>query len=155
MDELVSGPVAANYPNGELLPVEQLDPPPVGHATWSAELRLTPELLPILRHGQFEDLLNGNFADPITSILRAVAPKDGVQASVAISIVPASERRRRVALRALRLLDRTFFRHHPRLAEYYAEHITRSRRRFLSLALGFFARKSALPHHTVMANSMT
>ena len=52
--------------------------------TWSAELELPPENLPILRHAQFEDLLNGTFADPVSAILRAVKPEEGIRCSVAI-----------------------------------------------------------------------
>jgi hypothetical protein len=153
LEELVCGPVAANYPNGSLTAAERLDPPPAGWHTWSAELQLSPELLPILRHAQFEDLLNRNFADPITAILRAVTPDTDVRCVVAIRIVPADHRRRRIAERALRLLDRSFFRRHHQLAEYYAEHATRRGRQFLPALLGLLARQSPHPHHTTLDTS--
>src|SRR5436190_8994983 len=67
-DEFVTGPIAANYPNCTVATAPSVDGPPPGWKTWSAELRLAPEVFPILRHAQFEDLLNGTFADPITGI---------------------------------------------------------------------------------------
>ena len=57
IDELVTSPIAANYPNCSLVTVEQNDDVPPEFETWSAELELCPELFPILRHAQFEDLL--------------------------------------------------------------------------------------------------
>jgi len=79
VEECVVGPIAANYPNCSFTQLTHMDPCPSGWATWYADLMLIPELFPILRHAQFEDLLNGNFADPITGILRAVMPAEDVQ----------------------------------------------------------------------------
>lgn len=42
VDEVVTGPVAANYPNCTLAAVENLDQPPPGWRTWSTMLKLTP-----------------------------------------------------------------------------------------------------------------
>ncbi|GEM_PF-6926193 len=142
LEELVAGPIAANYPNCTLATVGSLDELPPDWKTWSAELELTPEIFPILRHAQFEDLLNGTFADPVSAILRAVKPEEGIACSVAIHLVPARRRRHRTAERAFRLLDREFFRHHHRLAEYYAEHITRRRGWLSAWILGLLARQS-------------
>ncbi len=153
LEEIVTGPIAANYPNCELANIEKLDEPPSNWKTWSAELELTPEVFPILRHTQFEDLLNHNFADPVSAILRAVKPEEGIRCSVAIHIVPASRRRRRIAEHTLRLLDREFFRHHHRLAEYFAEHITRRRGWFAAWLLGLLARQSSHPIRTVLETS--
>ncbi len=153
LEELVAGPIAANYPNCTLAAVENLDEPLPGWRTWSAELGLAPEIFPILRHAQFEDLLNGIFADPVSAILRAIKPEEGIRCSVAIHIVPASRHRRRVAENALRVLDRQFFRHHHRLAEYYAEHITRPRRWLPAWILGLVARGSPHPIRTTLDTS--
>lgn len=71
-EELVTGPVASNYPNCAMTAAEGLAAPPPGWRTWFSELELTPELFPILRHAQFEDMINRTFADPITAILRAM-----------------------------------------------------------------------------------
>jgi len=54
--EAVLGPIAAGYPQCSLVAVE--DPAvPVGWTTWCVNVQLEPELFPILRHAQFEDLL--------------------------------------------------------------------------------------------------
>jgi hypothetical protein len=73
LESLVMGPVIANYPSCSISNIEE-ERLPMHFQTWSAEIRLVPELFPILRHAQFEDLLNGNFSDPINGILRAVRP---------------------------------------------------------------------------------
>jgi hypothetical protein len=153
LEELVTGPVAANYPNCTIRTVEALDDPPADWKTASAELQLEPDLFPILRHAQFEDLLNGNFADPINGILRAVRPADDVLCRIEIRIVPASHRRRRDAAGAVRLLDREFFRRHHRLADYYAKHVTGSRRRLLPWFLSLVARRSPHPVRTSLDTS--
>lgn len=153
LDELVAGPVAAHYPNCTLNRVERLDEAPPGWRTWWAELELTPEILPILRHAQFEDILNGTFADPVSGTLRAIAPAIDVRARIAIRIRPARHRRQLAAERVLRLLDREFFRHHHRLAHYYAEHITRRRRWLLAWALGLLACQSPPPPRTSLDTS--
>jgi hypothetical protein len=77
-EEFVTGPIAANYPNCSLDAVTDEVCPP-GWQTWSVELELVPELFPILRHAQFEDSLNGTFADPINNILRAILPDEAVR----------------------------------------------------------------------------
>lgn len=153
LKEIVTGPIAANYPNCELASIEKLDESPSNWKTWSAELELTPEVFPILRHTQFEDLLNHNFADPVSAILRAVKPEEGIRCSVAIHVIPASRRRRRIAQHTLRLLDREFFRHHHRLAEYFAKHITQRRGWFAAWLLGLLARQSSHPIRTVLDTS--
>lgn len=150
LEELVTGPIVANYPDCSLATVEALDEPPPDWRTWIADLELTPEIFPILRHAQFEDLLNGTFADPVSAILRAVKPEEGIRCSVAIHFAPAKRRRHRTAERALRLLDREFFRHHHRLAEYFAERITRRRRWFPAWILGLLARQSRHQQRTIL-----
>jgi hypothetical protein len=151
--ELITGPIAANYSNCTLTTVGTLDTAPPGWLTWSTELVLRPELFPILRHAQFEDLLYGTFADPVSGILRAVTPGEGIRSSVEIRITPAGTRRKRTALKALRLLDREFFRRHYRLAEYFAEHITRRRVWVPAWLLGLLARGSPRPAHTTLDTS--
>lgn len=153
LQELVIGPIAAHYPNCTLTKIERLDDTPPDWKTWSAELDLTPEMFPILRHAQFEDLLNGTFADPITGMLRAVKPTDGIQCSIAIQLRPASRRRTRIAAEAIRLLEREFFRRHHRLADYYAEHVTRKHGRLFALVLGLLARQSPHPNRTTFDTS--
>lgn len=150
--ETVLGPIAASYPQCSLVAV---DAPavPAGCATWRAEVHLTPEIYPILRHAQFEDLLNHTFADPVSSVLRAVRPEESLQCRVEISVTPASRRRRHIAREAVRLLDRSFFRTHHRLAAFFARHIVRGRWRWLAWLLGRVAARSEHPGHTLVETS--
>jgi hypothetical protein len=123
---LVAGPIQANYPRCTLQPVENSSHKEEGKCrTWSAELSLEPELFPILRHAQFEDLLNGNFADPINSLLQAIKPDGECECRIEFHITPAGRGRKWWATSAVNRLDRPFFRSHEYLAHFYAHHVTR------------------------------
>lgn len=150
LEDMVTGPIAANYPNCTLSPSEAFDGVPVGWETWTAALELSPEIFPLLHHAQAEDTLNGTYADPISGILRAVTPSEHVRCHIAIRCQPATPSRRKTASKAVRLLDRAFFRHHHRLAEYYAEHITRPHGWLFAWLLGFLARTSPHPVRTAL-----
>lgn len=153
LDELVTGQIVANYPNCTLTTLPDIDPCPAGWGSWSADLELRPEVFPLMRHTQFEDMLNGTYADPVCGILRAVTPSEDVHCRIEIAIAPASRKRRKSAQHVLRLLDREFFRRHHRLAEFYAERATRRRGRSLAWALGLLARQSAHPLRTSLDTS--
>ena len=99
LEEFVTNPIAANYPNCSLTTIAEPDGAPPGWETWSVELELCPELFPILRHAQFEDLLNRTFADPVSGILRSIRPADDVRCRIEMQITPAGPRRRRTAQR--------------------------------------------------------
>ncbi len=103
LENLVFDPIAASYPECTHATIGSVDEAPPDWVTYSVSLELRPELFPILRHTQFEDLLNGTFADPVSGILRAVKPEKETRCSVAIQITPAGRRRRRRAQAALRL----------------------------------------------------
>lgn len=151
--ESVNDPLTAHYPNCTFTPVLSLDECPLGWETWYADLTLSPELFPILRHAQFEDLLNGTFADPITGILRAVVPSAEVHCRAELHVRPATAKRQKAAVQAVRLLDREFFRSHPGKAEWYAEKVTR---RWGSLRTWWTrqkARRSALPDRSSLDTS--
>src|SRR4051794_25948870 len=124
-DELrsvIEGQLYAQYPDCRLerLPEEALAPP-AGHRSWTADLRLHPDLFPCRRHPQFEDALNRTTADPLTAILTTLARERGgrVHASVQIVLRPARAGVRRRAQRCLRRLASPFFRAHHRLAHAY------------------------------------
>ena len=53
LEEIVSGPITANYTNCTLATIENGDGLSPGWETWTAELELAPEIYPILRHAQF------------------------------------------------------------------------------------------------------
>ncbi len=151
--ELVTGPIAANYPNCSIVSAESEEGSTDAGATWCADLLLSPEIFPILRHAQFEDLLNGTFADPITNILRAIRVDCGLNCRVEITIAPASSRRRRTATRATQRLDREFFRHHHELAHFYASRITRRWSWIPAWMLGVIALGTPAAHRTALDTS--
>ncbi len=153
MDEFVTGPIVANYPNCSLMTIEQDEPTPAGWETWTATLELTPELFPILRHAQFEDMLNRNFADPVSGILRAIKADEHLRCRIEIIVLPATPRRCHQAVNCVKRLDRNFFRHHHRLARYYASHITKPNRWLLAWVLGLIARRSEEPTRTSLETS--
>lgn len=169
MEELVTGPILANYPNCSLPIVEEDDSRPVAKAeqqtieeavphsangeAWSAELALVPELFPVLRHSQFEDMLNRNFADPVSGLLRAIKPAEDSECRIEIAVTPASSRRSHHAARAVKRLDREFFHRHHRLARYYAKRITRPRGWFVAWLLGLLALTSPEPMRTTLETS--
>lgn len=149
LKSLVLDPITANYPDCQLAAMEESSIP-AGYTTWSQSVTLTPDLFPILRHAQFEDALNRNFADPVSALLRAIRPEADIRCFVEISITPASHRRVHSAVKAVRRLNRQFFRHHHRLAAFYARHILRGRLRFAAWLLGRCARRSESPGHSLL-----
>lgn len=144
LEQLVCGPITANYPQCSVTTAEpeasSLDSN--DQEIWSAELSLVPELFPILRHGQFEDQLNRNFADPINGILRAIKPDESSHCRIEIDVRPAGHWRCHAAIKAVHRLDRPFFHHHHRLAAFYARHITRRTTWPLAWIVGLFAVRS-------------
>lgn len=150
--EQLLGPIAANYPHCSLTEVAE-DARPDDAECWAIDLVLTPELLPILRHAQFEDALNHLFADPVSGLLRAIKPDESVRCFVEIVFAPATHRRCHAAFKAVKVLDRQFFRHHHRLARFYARHRTRGGGRIVAWLLGWLAKDTPLPSHTTLETS--
>jgi len=144
LEQLVCGPITANYPQCSVTTAESVVSSlnSAEHETYSAELTLVPELFPPLRHGQFEDQLNRNFADPINGILRAIKQDESTCCRVEVEVRPASHRRCHAAMKAVHRLDRPFFHHHYRLAVFYARHITRRLTWPLAWIIGLFAVRS-------------
>ncbi len=144
----VVDPIEANYPlcaiTEELVRADRSDT-----EAWSTNVRLTPELFPILRHSQFEDMLNHSFADPLGSLLRALR-NDEAQASIEFTLRRASHRKSTRAFKAIKLLDRKFFHDHHRLARYFARNIVQGRYRWAALLLGRLAARSEIPTHTAI-----
>jgi len=136
---LVLEPLAAKYPGCRFDQVKGKRHR-LPSQTWYAKLRLTPELYPILRHSQFEDVLTRTFEDPIDGILKAVQPEEGIEGSVRIAIRRARPLRRWFAKRAVKRLDGPFFRRHFELGAFYARRITRPWAPVLAWPLGLLAR---------------
>lgn len=112
-----------------------------------------PELFPILRHAQFEDLLNHNFADPVSGLLRAILPEEGIECRIEITARPASRQRLHRAINAVFLLEREFFQRHHRLAGYFARTATRGNAWRFAWLLGLAARCTPQPSHSNLETS--
>ncbi len=126
---LVLGPLKAKYPNCSLTVVEDQADPDRDHLrpTWWAEVTLVPDLFPLLRHNQFEDIASGTFEDPIDALLQSISPDGHTEATIEIDVRPTRHRRHRRARRAVSVLDMPTFRRHHHLARWYARWITRPR----------------------------
>lgn len=149
----VASPLIANYPRCPLTMVTATDLTTVNSRQWSMTGELVSELFPLIRHPQFEDQLNREFADPIGSLLRAVRPDQGLSARVTLVVTPASDHRQSRARNIVQTLDREFFRRHPRLADYYARTVSRRGGIWLAGWVGYFARHSPLPDHSHLETS--
>jgi len=140
--------LGAQYPDAtiERLPDAALTPADA-HTTWSAESYLRPDVFPIRRYAQFEDLLNRNISDPLTAIFAALAPNRHATARIDITIRPAARRRMKQARKLLRKLASPFFRAHPAFARAYAVSATHPRTliRLAGRCLGTIVRKSSSP----------
>jgi len=150
--EIVLGPIIANYPQCSFSDLAD-SVADAESQTCTVDLLLVPELLPILRHAQFEDALNRNFADPVSGLLRSIRPDGVFDCRIEIHCTPASHRRCHAALTAVKRLEREFFRQHHRLGNYYARHILRGRQRPLAWLLGLLAARTPLPHHSLLETS--
>lgn len=135
LEPIVTTPLLASYPEAVLLPAAESPPAPDAEA-WSADIVLSPDLFPILRHAQFEDLASRSFSDPIDALLRAVTPTADCLCSVRFTVSKTSLRRRSRAVAAVRRLNSPFFRSHHRLAHWYAGRITSARAWRLAWFLG-------------------
>lgn len=153
--EMALGPIAANYPQCTLAEVEDDQAKEGEYESWAVDLTLVPELFPILRHAQFEDLLNRNYADPITSLLRAIKPEEGVYCSVEIEVMPASPHRMHAADNAVKALSSAYFRSHHALARSFARNVTSTHRirRVYAWCLSRLASHSPSPAHASLDSS--
>lgn len=147
----------AQYPDCHLeeIPEKSLFPPP-GSGTWQARLFLQPDLFPLRRYSQFEDLLNRQSADPIAAILSTLVPR-GKQLSVPrieIIVRPAPAARTRRATKALRKLATISS---PRLRLLYANHASspKVRDRLFCFLVALLAGRRGAPTHSPLETSTT
>lgn len=123
---LIKGQFHAKYPDCQ---IEQLSEsalqPPADHETWTIDLRLEPDLFPLIRYQQYEDAVQTEIDDPVGGVLQALAAGDStVRALLELSVIPASRSRRHVAQHAVECLTtRALFREHRRMAHWYARAI--------------------------------
>ena len=149
---IIEGQLAAHYPNITAKRADEgdLNAPP-DWRTWSIDLRLRPDIFPIRRYSQFEDPLNRNTTDPLTSILAAVsaARTDTIRPMIDITLRPARAGHVKHARKVLRHLASPFLRSHPRIAHFYAVAATgpAGPLRLLSRLLGsvFYLREEPVP----------
>lgn len=153
VEQTVVGALLANYPNCAVAKVDEHRTDASDIECFWADLTLVPDLFPILRHAQFEDLLNRNFADPINGLLRAVRPDEQVQCRIEITVRPTTGKRSRFANKAVQRLEREFFRRHPELATYYARRIIRPRSGIGPRMLGLLAARSSRPSRSSLETS--
>ena len=119
----VQGHVLAHYPDCELERVDGVGPAvSATRQTWQQDVWLTPDLFPIRRYGQFEDLASRTMANPLAAILSALAvsPRGACRGWIELVVRPAGRRRPARARACLVRLERPFFRSHPMLAALYA-----------------------------------
>lgn len=147
LEQVVTSPIIANFPQSTLVPIVDSDPPN-DWPTWTASISLTPDLYPIIRHAQFEDLANRSFADPIDGLLRAATGSEFLQCSIAFVISRTSHRRVKRLQKAVRRLSGSFLRTHHRIAHWYATQITTVRAWPFAWLLGTF-----LEHHGEMSRN--
>ena len=124
---ILEGQLAASYPDSKIerLPEHALRPSP-DHRLWTMDLTLRPDLFPIRRYQQFEDLLSRNTSDPLTGIFAALAPgkRKPLAPTIKITVRPAALARSWFSRRAVRRLSSPFFRSHPTVAKAYALGVT-------------------------------
>lgn len=127
LSSLVVSLLTAKYPNCAVQTLENdaaLEPPLTTLVeTKSLQLRLVPDLFPILRHSQFEDIQGASFTDPIDALLQAVQPDEETHARIEIEIVPVTGWRKYWARRAVTVLDDAFFRAGELRSQWFARTI--------------------------------
>lgn len=148
----VLGPLLANYPKAKVEMVPDEIPDHGGLVTWSAEVGLTPDLFPILRHSQFEDSLLHAYADPIDSLLAALKPNSNLHCELELVISPALAGRIRRAKRAVTLLERQLFERHKWLASWFTRQAAKERWNWRMKLLAWLAQRSAPPARETTLN---
>ncbi len=108
------------YPGCTLTALPDEERAAAGH-TWSATLRLSPDVFPLKTHRQFEDLLNRELVDPLSGLLSALhaRPKGCVEARIALVIRPCRVSWYRSAGRVVGRIERGF--RWDRLVRWYAK----------------------------------
>ena len=120
----------AAYPDAHLRAIPDEATPSPDTITITNELHLERDLFPIKRYTQFEDALNRVSAEPLTALFLSLATdrNDSLETHIAIEVRPATSRRRRQIETVLHRRASPFFRHHHRLAHWYADFATSPRR---------------------------
>jgi hypothetical protein len=122
---LIESQLYAHYPG---IDIERVTPalfaPAKGEIAMQSSVRLKdPEIFPIKRYTQFEDIPNRIVVDPLSTLTAALAtyPKAGMRGHIALTIRPYGLRFRRRVIRFLPLLSRGL----PSRSIWYANTFTR------------------------------
>ena len=83
----------AQFPDASLVILPEVQPGP-DDCLWSRTLEIRPDLFPIRRYPQFEDVLGRQLADPVSTILAAIYrdTAHGLSAQVEFVVRPASRK---------------------------------------------------------------
>ncbi|MCA9041897.1 MAG: DUF87 domain-containing protein [Planctomycetaceae bacterium] len=121
---LIQGQFQAKYPDCSVEVLEDTTfDTPIGQTSWLMSLYLRPDVFPILRYQQFEDVTQNEVDDPLGGLLQAVATGNSeFQSRIEIEVIPARPRRVRLAQTAIEQLTKPFFRQHRTLARKYARY---------------------------------
>jgi len=107
---MVEGQIYAQYPDSDVEEVESSTfLPENDEEAFTTHLKLAaPELFPIKRHPQFDDLLNRVTIDTLSGITATLSryPHHGMRGHVSVTIRPIGERYRKRGLKFLPLLTR-------------------------------------------------
>ncbi|MBI3336844.1 type IV secretory system conjugative DNA transfer family protein [Candidatus Peregrinibacteria bacterium] len=122
--ELIESQIYAQYPDTDIERVHE-DPFHVGEQeeVWSTELKLSsPEIFPIKRHPQFDDLLTRANMDPLAGITSSLAryAAAGMRGHIQVVLRPLKGSFRRRALRFLPLLGKGLPSISVRYASFFA-----------------------------------
>ena len=135
------------YPGCTLTALPDEDRDDTGH-TWSATLRLSPDVFPLKPHRQFEDLLHRELADPLSGLLSALhARRKGcVDARIALAIRQCRASWYRSASRVVARIERGF--RWDRLGYWYAKRARSPHRlvRGVAWIVGRLARRAGSSH---------
>ncbi len=141
--QLVENQLYAQYPDVD---IERCGSDPFelkpGEEVVSLDLHLTdPEVFPIKRHPQFDDLLTRTNVDSISGITSALAryPMPGMRGHVQVVLTPLGGSFRRRAVRFLPLLERGLAKLSPAYAEFFTRvQLARGWQRLLLLPFAIF-----------------
>lgn len=152
---IIEAQLFAQYPDARILPMSE-EAVPGGHRVWIADLTLHPDLFPIRRYVQFEDVLNRLTNDPLTALLSSIPQNRSGSLTGRIEIVcrPSQPNRRKTAQKALGILSRPFFRSHHRFAHWYLS-LALSRNRFVRMLAWLLSRLTPNADHAAVSSPLT
>ncbi|MEM7559795.1 MAG: hypothetical protein AAF394_11805, partial [Planctomycetota bacterium] len=111
--------ISAKYPDVRVRRERELNP--IQGNVWHQTLWITPDIQPLRLHDAFQDHQIRNFADPVATLLEAVAPKLGIDGRILLHVTPARFLDRWVNRRVLQRLSNPIWETRTILADMYAD----------------------------------